>query len=106
MSNPFAPFAQEEQSQLSKAPPLTGLPMPNSDYQEQPGLAQLLGPSVAQKGLDAATGPDAQGMWANLTAAPVVAPTAALSAPAIMGGAEGAIAAQAAAQAATAATAP
>ena len=73
MSNPFAPFAQEEQSQLSKAPPLTGLPMPNSDYQEQPGLAQLLGPTVAQKGLDAATGPDAQGMWANLTAAPVAA---------------------------------
>jgi|TARA_B100000795_G_scaffold267918_1_gene253746 hypothetical protein len=73
MSNPFAPFAEQEQSMMAKAPQLTGLPMPNSDYQEKPGIAELLGPSVAQKGLDAAVGPDAQGLWAGLTAAPVAA---------------------------------
>ena len=108
-SNPFAPFAS---TKPMGAPQLRPMPVPNSNFQKQPSLMTKLAPTA----FGLAMGSDEAGQakdylmgqgkdaFATLTGtAPALGSSAAFSAPAIMGGAEGAIAAQAASAAANSA---
>ena len=108
-SNPFAPFAS---TRPKGAPQLRPMPVPNSNFQKQPSLMTKLAPTA----FGLAMGSDEAGQakdylmgqgkdaFATLTGtAPALGSSAAFSAPAIMGGAEGAIAAQAASAAANSA---
>ena len=108
-SNPFAPFAS---TRPMGAPQLRPMPVPNSNFQKQPSLMTKLAPTA----FGLAMGSDEAGQakdylmgqgkdaFATLTGtAPALGSSAAFSAPAIMGGAEGAIAAQAASAAANSA---
>ena len=82
MSNPFAPFAQQEQSQLAKAPKLTGLPMPDSRYQKKPSLMETIGPAVASEAMGSEAAGDLGGflgktskdVWTSLSG-PAVSPS-------------------------------
>ena len=105
--NPFAPFAS---TRPMGAPQLRPMPVPNSNFQKQPSLMTKLAPTafgLAMESDEAGQAKDylmGQGKdaFATLTGtAPALGSSAAFSAPAIMGGAEGAIAAQAAKAAAT-----
>ena len=105
--NPFAPFAS---TRPMGAPQLRPMPVPNSNFQKQPSLMTKLAPTafgLAMESDEAGQAKDylmGQGKdaFATLTGtAPALGSSAAFSAPAIMGGAEGAIAAQTAAAAAS-----